>query len=150
MDPFDPITVQYTWFQRVGIPLGTLMFAAMGIWILIESGSIFKDSIPVASVFSVLGLWFLYLAFVGFKLSRNLSLVVTADETGMTVSDRSGSNRYSWEELAPHKFDLLHRVLRIVDSRGEELFTIDGDAPGCHELRRVLGQVQSNYGGRNA
>jgi hypothetical protein len=143
VEPFEAFTVRYTRLQRFAIPLGTLMFGALGTCLVIESGAFLGSLILLATVSLVLGVWFLLLAHLGLKLSRDLFLEVVVDRRGITVKRRSESHQHSWEEIVSHRFDQFHRVLWVFDSQGNDIFMIDADAPGCTQLRRVLRHARS-------
>ncbi len=111
----------------------------MATFILFESASKASENPIMAAIVGLFGIWFIYLAYIGFKLSRKLSLVVTAGIEGMNLSF-GDSRRYSWEEIGTHKYDVTHRVLKVFDSGGNELFSVDGDATGCNDLVNFLAQ----------
>ena len=144
MTPATQISVRYTSLQKISIPLGTVMFAVMAAWILFEAANMAIKTPIMAAVIGLFGIWFIYLTSMGFKLSRRLSLVVTAGSEGMNIVFGSNSRRYSWDEIGTHQYDFVHRVLKVFDSSGQELLSIDGDATGCNDLVNLLGQRLAN------
>jgi hypothetical protein len=125
------------------------MFGALGTWMVGESGAFLGHLILLAAVPLVLGVWFLLLAYLGLKSSRDLFLEVVVDRRGVTVKRRSESHQHSWEEIVSHRFDPFHRVLWVFDSQGNDIFMIDADAPGCTQLRRILGRAHASQGSRH-
>jgi hypothetical protein len=124
------------------IPFGILFFVGLGCVILYLGILTPNKTVPIVArgFLSLLGVGFLYLAYVGVRLLPFRSARVVADHAGLRVTTRSLDQFYPWSELSRANDNSTLQILDVYSSRGHRVLSVDYFITEFPQLRERIFQ----------
>jgi hypothetical protein len=141
----DSFELAYSLPAKLSIIATVPVMAGLGTFAIRFAISHRSQGLPFAIIFAAIGIWLLYVAYVGVRLLRFLNVRIVVNDSGLEVHHGGENRLLVWADLGDVRRDGVHHVLSVRDRAGQLFLMVDARMSGFSGLNAVLMKRGDSY-----